>query len=105
MSNNSKYITKYQKANTIQVNVRLSKKYDADIIAWLDSKAAKATYIKQLIREDMKRQKPTRSTLTKEQAIEAGRKAMGLKPNEDFDPKMIILDTLKYPDDSNHDQE
>ena len=54
MSNNVKYITKYQKANTTQVNVRLSKKYDADIIDWLDSKEAKATYIKQLIREDMR---------------------------------------------------
>ena len=54
MANNVKYITKYQKANTAQVNVRLSKKYDADIIAWLNSKDAKATYIKQLIREDMR---------------------------------------------------
>ena len=67
MSNNSKYITKYQKANTIQVNVRLSKKYDADIIAWLDSKDAKATYIKQLIREDM--QRPTELKLTDEQTL------------------------------------
>ena len=57
MSNNTKYIMKYQKANTIQVNVRLSKKYDADIIKWLESKDAKATYIKKLIREDMNRDK------------------------------------------------
>ena len=57
MSNNTKYIMKYQKANTIQVNVRLSKKYDADIIEWLESKDAKATYIKKLIREDMSRNK------------------------------------------------
>ena len=57
MSNNTKYIMKYQKANTIQVNVRLSKKFDADIIEWLESKDAKATYIKKLIREDMSRNK------------------------------------------------
>ena len=56
MANNIKYIMKYQKANTIQVNVRLSKKYDADIIEWLDllgEDLGKATYIKQLIRDDI----------------------------------------------------
>ena len=52
---NIKYITKYQKENTIQINVRLNKKYDQDIIAWLDmlGDLGKATYIKQLIRDDM----------------------------------------------------
>ncbi len=54
MSNNTKYITEYQKENTTQVNFRLSKKYDMDIIDWLSDKEAKATYIKQLIREDMR---------------------------------------------------
>ena len=55
MSNNVKYIEKYQKENTIQVNLRLSKKYDADIIEWLNAlqTKGKATYIKELIREDM----------------------------------------------------
>ena len=54
---NIKYITKYQKANTTQVNVRLSKKYDTDLIEWLNSLTdiGKATYIKELIRADMKR--------------------------------------------------
>ena len=54
---NISYITRYQKANTTQVNVRLSKKYDADIINWLNSLGdlGKATYIKKLIREDMER--------------------------------------------------
>lgn len=57
MANDIKYITKYQKANTKQINIRLSKKYDADIIEWLDllgEDFGKATYIKQLIRDDMK---------------------------------------------------
>ena len=36
MANNIKYIAKYQKANTTQVNIRLSKKYDKDILEWLD---------------------------------------------------------------------
>ena len=54
---NISYITRYQKANTTQVNVRLSKKYDADIINWLNSLGdlGKATYIKKLIREDVER--------------------------------------------------
>ena len=55
MSNNVKYIEKYQKENTIQINLRLSKKYDADIIEWLNAleTKGKATYFKELIREDM----------------------------------------------------
>ncbi len=54
MANDITYITKYQKANTIQLNVRLSKKYDTDIIEWLNKLGdiGKATYIKQLIRND-----------------------------------------------------
>lgn len=58
MTNNIKYITEYQKANTTQVNVRLSKKYDSDIIEHLAKleDTGKATYIKELIRKDIKRQ-------------------------------------------------
>ncbi len=54
MANDITYITKYQKANTIQLNVRLSKKYDTDIIEWLNKLGdiGKATYIKKLIRND-----------------------------------------------------
>ena len=59
MSNNIKYIAKYQKANTTQVNIRLSKKYDADVIEKLNSLGndGKSTYIKRLIREDIARAK------------------------------------------------
>jgi hypothetical protein len=55
MANNIKYIIKYQKANTIQVNLRLSKKYDADIIEKLNSleDTGKATYLKELVRADI----------------------------------------------------
>ena len=54
MGNNIQYIAKYQKENTIQVNIRLSKKYDADVIEKLNSLGiGKATYIKDLIRADM----------------------------------------------------
>ena len=55
MANNVKYIQKYQKENTVQINLRLSKKYDTDIIEWLNAlqTKGKATYLKELIREDM----------------------------------------------------
>ena len=57
MGNNIQYIAKYQKANTIQVNMRLNKKYDADVIEKLKSldNTGKSTYIKRLIREDIAR--------------------------------------------------
>ena len=59
MGNNIDYITRYQKENTIQVNLRLSKKYDADVIEWLNAleDKGKATYLKELIRGDMKQMK------------------------------------------------
>lgn len=46
-------ITEYQKEHTTQVNIRLNKTYDADILEHLAKKPAKATYIKDLIRRDM----------------------------------------------------
>jgi len=57
MSNNIKYIAKYQKENTIQVNVRLSKKYDADVIECLNALGdkGKSTFIKELIRKEIAR--------------------------------------------------
>ncbi len=58
MSNNIKYIAKYQKENTIQINIRLSKKYDTDVLDKLNSLVdeGKSTYIKKLIREDIARE-------------------------------------------------
>lgn len=58
MGNSMKYIIQYQKENTIQVNLRLSKKYDTDIIEKLDSleDIGKATYLKELIRADIARE-------------------------------------------------
>ena len=57
MANNIKYIARYQKENTIQVNIRLSKKYDKDVIDKLNSLVdeGKSTYIKKLIRDDLER--------------------------------------------------
>lgn len=44
---------KYDKANTVQIKLKLNKKTDADIIAWLYNNENKQGYIKSLIRSDM----------------------------------------------------
>lgn len=47
-------INRYQKKNVIQLNIRLNKKTDADIIAALESVSNKQGLIKSLIREKIK---------------------------------------------------
>ena len=46
---------KYNKANTVQVPIRLNVKTDADIIAHLETVQSKQGYIKSLIRKDLNR--------------------------------------------------
>ncbi len=53
--NKRNYINKYNKENMKDMILHLSKKNDADIIQYLDIVPNKNGYIKQLIREDMKR--------------------------------------------------
>lgn len=50
-------INRYNKANTVCVNIRLNKKTDADIINKLDNVPSKMGYIKGLIHKDMLRSK------------------------------------------------
>ncbi len=50
----SKYITKYTKDHIRRFEIKLSKKYDADVIDWLESKQNINQYIKQLILKDKK---------------------------------------------------
>lgn len=45
-------ISRYQKENVIQVNLRFNKKTDADILEILNSISNKQGYIKELIRID-----------------------------------------------------
>ena len=47
------YISAYNRKNTVAVCLRLSKKYDGDIIERLAKQPSKAGYIKELIRRDM----------------------------------------------------
>lgn len=58
---------KYDKANTVQITLKLNKKTDADIIEALESVSNKQGYIKELIREDLEMFKdyPTISYLSK----------------------------------------
>ena len=45
---------RYDKANTVQVKLKLNKKTDADILDKLQSVDNKQGYIKELIRADLK---------------------------------------------------
>ena len=47
---------KYDAANTVQVHLKLNKKTDKDVIDKLDTVPSKQTYLKNLVREDLKRQ-------------------------------------------------
>lgn len=44
---------RYDKANTVQLKMKLNKNTDADILAWLEQQDNKQGYIKALIRADM----------------------------------------------------
>lgn len=56
IKNDLAYITKYNRENTVSVNIRMSIKTDADILQRLDAlDEPKAAYIKRLIREDMRK--------------------------------------------------
>lgn len=46
---------KYDKENTKQISLRLNKKTDADILDHLETVGSKQGYIKELIRQDMKK--------------------------------------------------
>ena len=47
---------KYDKANTISFSVKLNKKYDSDVISWLEKQTEpRQAYLKRIIREDLAR--------------------------------------------------
>lgn len=56
--NKSKHVEsqrRYDKENVAQIRIALNKKYDADIIAYVKLLENKNGYLKQLIRDDIKR--------------------------------------------------
>lgn len=46
---------KYQAANTKMIAIRINKKLEPELLAWLESKKNKSGYILGLIRKDMKK--------------------------------------------------
>lgn len=66
MGNDVQYIIKYQRENTVQVNLRLSKKYDSDVIDALNAleDKGKATYLKELVRADIANGNKIANTVT-----------------------------------------
>lgn len=55
--NNIAYISQYQKEHCTQVRFLCHNEYEADILEKLKSVPKKATYIKNLIRQDIKNSK------------------------------------------------
>ena len=51
----SKASMKYDSKNTKDVRIKLNLKTDADILEWLEAKGNKQGYIKELIRNDIKK--------------------------------------------------
>lgn len=45
---------KYDKENTVRLNIKLNKNTDVDILRKLDSVKSKQGYIKELIRQDLR---------------------------------------------------
>ena len=57
MSNESKYASqnKYDKNNTVQIKMKLNKNTDADILEFLETMENRQGYLKELIRNDIKK--------------------------------------------------
>lgn len=57
MSESQKQATdKWTRNNTRRISCKFMIKSDADVLAWLDQKENKTDYIRQLIRDDIRRQ-------------------------------------------------
>ena len=50
----------WDKANTVQIKMKLQKSTDADILLHLSQQANKQGYLKELIRKDMKESHPSK---------------------------------------------
>lgn len=51
----SEYIVQYTKTNIRRFEIKLSKKYDKEVIDWLESQPNVNQYIKNLVSKDMKK--------------------------------------------------
>ena len=54
---------KYNKLNSKQICIRFNKRYDADLITFLESKPSMAGYIRDLVKKDMINTEYTKSKI------------------------------------------
>lgn len=53
---NMEYLNQYEKENIRQIRLKINRKTEPELIEWIEQQDNIQGYIKQLIREDMKRQ-------------------------------------------------
>ena len=53
---NMEYLNQYEKENIRQIRLKINRKTEQEMLEWIEKQKNIQGYIKQLIREDMKRQ-------------------------------------------------
>ena len=53
---NTEYLAQYEKENIRQIRLKVNRKTEPELLEWIEKQKNIQGYIKQLIREDMKRQ-------------------------------------------------
>jgi hypothetical protein len=53
---NTEYLAQYEKENIRQIRLKINRKTEPELLEWIEKQKNIQGYIKQLIREDMKRQ-------------------------------------------------
>ena len=53
---NMKYLNQYEKENIRQIRLKINRKTEPELLAWIEKQENIQGYIKQLIREDMENQ-------------------------------------------------
>ena len=53
--NNAEYLAQYEKENLRQIRLKINRKTEPDLLAWIEKQDNIQGYIKELIRKDMER--------------------------------------------------
>jgi hypothetical protein len=54
---NMEYLNQYEKENIRQIRLKINRKTEPELLEWIEKQGNIQGYIKQLIREDMEREK------------------------------------------------
>lgn len=54
---NTEYLAQYEKENLRQIRLKINRKTEPELLEWIEKQDNIQGYIKQLIREDMEREK------------------------------------------------